>query len=344
MAPLPNRPLRDAGTCNHRHAAAASLLAWALALALLLLLTAPARAARSLDDLDPLDPKLLEAEHEYTNRLIRMEDTAEAHLELAKWCEKTGLLEKAKVHYEQALFRNPDLAKARRSLRALEQESEAKAKPQAPPSPEPRETPDQTPPKTPDAPDEPAEESGSPEGREAHEPAIGSNLEAHRPESECEEIDERRLQWCCAVLLVPAAAVLLMFLVKIVRAWTRFSGERAVRLADVDRMNGHDFERFVAVLLESQGFRVSVTPGSRDFGVDIVARKGRIAYAVQVKRKSGRVGQPAIREAIAGVRHYRCTKAMVITNSYFTESARELASSNGCVLVDRQALGKWITR
>lgn len=119
---------------------------------------------------------------------------------------------------------------------------------------------------------------------------------------------------------------------------------QAVDLADVDIMKGEEFERYVAALLKHQVYRITMTPPSSDYGVDIIARRGGVSIAVQVKRYSKALDQKAIREAVAGktVRKYRCTEAMVVTNSTFTKAARFLASESGCVLVDREVLGEWI--
>ena len=46
----------------------------------------------------------------------------------------------------------------------------------------------------------------------------------------------------------------------------------------------------------------------------------------------------AIQEAVASINYYSCNKAMVISNSYFTKNARELASSNSVELWDRDKL------
>jgi hypothetical protein len=40
--------------------------------------------------------------------------------------------------------------------------------------------------------------------------------------------------------------------------------------------------------------------------------------------------------------HYKCNAAMVVTTHWFTEGARQLAQSNGCLLVDRDELARWI--
>jgi HJR/Mrr/RecB family endonuclease len=39
---------------------------------------------------------------------------------------------------------------------------------------------------------------------------------------------------------------------------------------------------------------------------------------------------------------YRCSRAMVVTNSTYTSRAKTLGKSNGCVLVDRVELARLI--
>lgn len=117
---------------------------------------------------------------------------------------------------------------------------------------------------------------------------------------------------------------------------------RALKLADVDSMSGHHFEHYVAALLEHQGFETTVTKGSGDLGVDVIATKGDLRYAVQTKRYTGAIPRTAVSDAVAGMHHYRCNAAMVVTNSRFSEGAKQLARSSGCVLVDRDTLAEWI--
>jgi hypothetical protein len=52
----------------------------------------------------------------YNDRLLAMDDSAAAHVELAKWCEEKGLAEQALVHWQEALFRDPTSAEAKRAL------------------------------------------------------------------------------------------------------------------------------------------------------------------------------------------------------------------------------------
>ena len=98
-------------------------------------------------------------------------------------------------------------------------------------------------------------------------------------------------------------------------------------------MTGHEYERVVAAYLRHKGYnRVKVTKGSGDFGVDVIAHKGKKKYAVQCKYYKSPVSLDAVQEVIAGKAMYGCDSAMVVTNSTFTKAAEELAKCNGVVL------------
>ena len=50
----------------------------------------------------------------------------------------------------------------------------------------------------------------------------------------------------------------------------------------LDKMEGHKFEYTCAELLRLNGGRdVSITQGSGDYGIDILARRGTVKYAIQ---------------------------------------------------------------
>lgn len=111
----------------------------------------------------------------------------------------------------------------------------------------------------------------------------------------------------------------------------------------IDKMTGKEFEKIVAKVLEYQGFVTRITRHSGDFGVDIIAeRVDRGRFAIQVKRQTSPVSRRAISDAVAGKFHYSCDKAAVVTSNYFTESAKSLANSTGCRLVDRDRLATWL--
>lgn len=114
--------------------------------------------------------------------------------------------------------------------------------------------------------------------------------------------------------------------------------QRRIVLADIDIMDGLVFERYVADLLKKQGFRnVSLTE-QYDMGVDIVAEKGGQRWGIQVKRYNGLVKAAAVRQVVTALKFYGCERSMVVTNSTYSNVARQLADSNGCILIDRTEL------
>ncbi|MCI8946532.1 MAG: restriction endonuclease [Lachnospiraceae bacterium] len=101
-------------------------------------------------------------------------------------------------------------------------------------------------------------------------------------------------------------------------------------------MEGHEFERYCAELLEGNGFQeVEVTKGSGDYGVDILAEKDGITYAIQCKRYTGPVGVAAVQQAYAGRDYYDRMVGAVLTNQYFTAPAVEAARKLKILLWDR---------
>ena len=116
-------------------------------------------------------------------------------------------------------------------------------------------------------------------------------------------------------------------------------------VTNVDRMEGHEFEYFCAELLEKCGFEdVTVTRGSGDQGVDILAFKEDIKYAIQCKNYSAPLGNKSIQEVFAGKTFYHCHVGVVMTNSTFTKGAIELADSVGVILWDKHRLDKMMVK
>ena len=117
--------------------------------------------------------------------------------------------------------------------------------------------------------------------------------------------------------------------------------KRKVDFYDIDSLEGHDFEYWCADLMRNNGFeKVEVTQGSNDQGVDIVAEREEIRYAIQCKCYSSDLGNTPIQEVVAGKTYYKCQIGVVMTNRYFTPSARALAKATGTLLWDREKLEK----
>lgn len=113
----------------------------------------------------------------------------------------------------------------------------------------------------------------------------------------------------------------------------------------IDEMEGREFEFFCGELLEKCGYEnVFVTRASGDQGVDIIAYKNNIRYAFQCKRYDEKVSNKAVQEVNTGRNMYSCFGAVVITNSYFTRGAKDLAKVSHVELWDRDILMDKIRR
>ena len=112
-------------------------------------------------------------------------------------------------------------------------------------------------------------------------------------------------------------------------------------MAAIDLMPGVEFENYIAAQLRSAGYTVAMTPATGDYGVDLIARKGRDCVAIQCKRYGKPVGVAAVQQVVAGAMHHRCTTSMVVSNREFTPAAKRLAGTAGCRLVGRAELQKW---
>lgn len=113
----------------------------------------------------------------------------------------------------------------------------------------------------------------------------------------------------------------------------------SARRRELDTMDGFDFEYYCADLLAADGFvDVKVTRGSGDYGVDILAEKDGVTYAIQCKRYTGVVGVKAVQEVYAGRDYYDRMVGAVLTNQYFTKSAVQAARKLKILLWDRDYL------
>lgn len=116
-------------------------------------------------------------------------------------------------------------------------------------------------------------------------------------------------------------------------------------LKDIDTMDGYEFEHFTKLLLEKNGFKkVTVSQSSNDYGIDVLATKNKLTYAIQCKRYSKTVGIKAVQEAISGCKYYQCDIPVVFTNNTFSPAAINLAKSTNVELWDENRLYQYIKK
>jgi restriction system protein len=123
-------------------------------------------------------------------------------------------------------------------------------------------------------------------------------------------------------------------------AWRIYQWRRLARsgIAEIDRMDGRTFERFLIRHFRRLGYRVDHTGRRGDYGADLVVVENGRRTVVQAKRWTKNVGVQAVQEAVSAKAMYECTAAMVVTNRAFTSQAETLARANDVVLWDRDVL------
>ncbi|UNK21024.1 restriction endonuclease [Paenibacillus sp. N3/727] len=110
--------------------------------------------------------------------------------------------------------------------------------------------------------------------------------------------------------------------------------KKEITIDDIDMMSGREFELFISDLFIKMGYTATATKSSGDQGIDVIAEKNAKRYGIQTKCYSGSISNKAIQEVSAGLKFYNLDKGIVITNNFYTESAIELAASNGMALFE----------
>lgn len=147
-----------------------------------------------------------------------------------------------------------------------------------------------------------------------------------------------KTQYILAAVIVLAAIMVAIFIIKLARFIKNRNQNK-----QLDSMEGLDFEYYCADLLRMRGFyEVEVTKSSGDYGIDILAEKEGVTYAIQCKRYAAPVGVKAVQEAYAGRDYYDRMVGCVLTNQYFTQPAVEAAKKLKILLWDRGYLEEMI--
>jgi len=112
----------------------------------------------------------------------------------------------------------------------------------------------------------------------------------------------------------------------------------------IDSLDGLAFEEFLYYSFKSLGIKVTRTKSSRDYGADLVLKIKKQTIVIQSKLYFNHsVGNSAIQEIASARTYYNADSGVVITNSYFTKSACNLATSTQVRLVDRNMLCEFLS-
>ncbi len=121
-----------------------------------------------------------------------------------------------------------------------------------------------------------------------------------------------------------------------------FDPTRFITIYAVDSMGGFEFEDFLMKLFITLGYDVQSTKRTGDQGADLFVLKFGEKTVIQAKNYSESVGNAAVQQVLSAKNFYSCDHAMVVTNSYFTPSAKTLADSVGVRLIDRKELQTYL--
>ena len=108
-------------------------------------------------------------------------------------------------------------------------------------------------------------------------------------------------------------------------------------------ITGHDYEQYVAELIELAGWAVLVTKGSGDHGADIIATNENRRIAVQCKKYNNPVGNKSVQEVFSAASFYDCAFGCVVSNTDFTTAARQAAAKLDVPLLHHEDVTDYFT-
>jgi restriction system protein len=108
----------------------------------------------------------------------------------------------------------------------------------------------------------------------------------------------------------------------------------------IDMLSGKDFESYLCVHFQKMGYKVRRTPDTNDYGADLLLYKDSEKVVVQAKRYKNKVGVKAINEVLGALHYYNCNRAIVVTNSFYTQNAIKMANKCNVELWDRTTIKK----
>lgn len=127
--------------------------------------------------------------------------------------------------------------------------------------------------------------------------------------------------------------------------------KRKLALADIDKYTPRLFEAAIAALYELAGYETHLTPGSGDYGVDVVCLPHSVSgkgLIIQCKHAAGENAEIASAGEISSAvnlyadKYLTSFEPVVVTNRYFNKQAETEAKSNNMRLINRHGLGEMI--
>lgn len=160
----------------------------------------------------------------------------------------------------------------------------------------------------------------------------------------------------------------------LVNKYRHFKYMKLLRLSNIyqiDKLNGFEFEEYLKERFNKLGYKSLTTSKTKDYGADLVLSGKNVIkpvikldvslqmkkpflkikkyytssdnkIVVQAKRYNSKVGMRAIQEVYTAKKFYKADEAWVITNNYYTDSAKSLAHACNVKILDRNDLMEFI--
>jgi restriction system protein len=117
--------------------------------------------------------------------------------------------------------------------------------------------------------------------------------------------------------------------------------EKHKTLEEWKKLEGREFEKIVAAIFRNLGYKVKITGGPRDWGIDLIAIKEGKRYFIQCKNIE-KVLPSQIREFYGSIvdRLKQEEKGFFVTTGKFTEECKDFAYDKPIGLIDGIKLEK----
>ena len=151
----------------------------------------------------------------------------------------------------------------------------------------------------------------------------------------------KKLKIIFSIVLFPITLFILLIkgIIKIIEVMSYKNFLKNISINKIDTLDGQAFEEVMFRIFKSAKLKVEKTPKSRDYGADLIITTKYEKIVIQCKLYfNHKVGNSAIQEVNTAKNYYNATLGLVITNSYFTTPAQNLAEVNKVKLMDRDKL------
>ena len=101
-------------------------------------------------------------------------------------------------------------------------------------------------------------------------------------------------------------------------------------------MTPREFEYLVSDYYKQQGYKTIITPYSGDWGIDVIASKGKEKLAIQVKMYGGssrRITRLVMMQLYGAMAYKDCTRAVMVTDGDCMPDAINVAIKLGIEVI-----------